>query len=130
MLCRNLRELPYGRLPLVVLVCLALAAGVGIPTLAISVDQTPSLTIRAPEFPLAALAETSGVRIEKQAQSPRPCIRKPDRMARLVVPVARDHGARIGVRIQHVFRSLPRRQLHAVRITPRSSDDPSSLLRF
>ncbi len=130
MLCRNLRELPYGRLPLIVLVCLALAAGVGIPPLVPSADQTPSLTIRAPEFPLAALAETAGVRIEKEAQSPRPSIRKPNRMARLLIPVARDHGARIGVHIQHVFRNLPRRQLHAVRITPRSSDDPSGLLRF
>ncbi len=129
MLCRSLRELPYCRLPLIVLVCLVLVVGIGIPPLALRAEQVPSLTIRAHELPLIALAETSGVRIEKQAQAPRPFLRKPDRTARLVTPVARDHGARMGVRIQHVFRNLPRRQLHALRITPRSPDDPSSLLR-
>ncbi len=128
MLCRRLRELPYWRLPLIVFVSLALIVGIGIPPLVLHAEQTPSLTIRAHELPLIALAETTGIRIEKQAQSQRSSLRKPDRIAHLVMPVAHDHGPRLSVRIQHVFRNLPRRQLHALRVTPRSPDDPSSLL--
>ncbi len=130
MLCRSLRSLPCWRLPLVVPLCLALVAATGVVPRVASEQQTPSLTIRAPELPLTALAETSGVRIEKQAHSQRPSLRKPDRIARLVIPVAREHGPRLSVHIQHFFRNHPRRQLHAIRTAPRSSDDPSRLLLF
>lgn len=128
MLCRNLRRLPYWRLPLIVPVCLALLGGIVVLPSPVGADQIPCLTIRAPEFPLAALAETSGIRIEKQAQSQRPFIRKPDRVSRVIIPVVRNRSARLNVRIQHVCRNLPRRQLHAIRLTPRSSDDLSSPL--
>ncbi len=128
MLCRSLRSLPCWRLPLVVPMCLALVGGFPVPPPAVTAGQVPSLTIRALDFPLTALAETSGVRIEKQAELQRPSVRKPDRAARLIPPVVRDRRPRWNVRIQHVFRNLPRRQLHAVRITPGSSDDPSSPL--
>jgi hypothetical protein len=128
MLCRNLRRLPYRRLPLIVPVCLALLGGIAVPPPAVGADQVPSLTIRAPEFPLAALAETSGIRIEKQAQSQRPFTRKPDRVSRLIIPLVRHRSPRLNVRIQHVFRNLPRRQLPAMRLTPSSANDPSSPL--
>jgi hypothetical protein len=128
MVCRNLRSFLNWRLPLIVPVCLAMLGRIAIPPPAVSADQVPSLTIRAPEFPLAALAETAGIRIEKQAQSQRPSIRKLDRASRLIIAVVRHRGPRLNVRIQHVFRNLPRRQLHAMRLTPSSSDDPSSPL--
>lgn len=128
MLSRSLRNLPWWRLPPTLLVCVAFLGEIAVPLHAANADQAPSLTIQTPEVPLAALADTSGNRIEKQATSQTFSLRKPDRVAHLVIPGVRDRSPRWGVRTQHVRRTLSRRQLHAVRLAPRAADDPSSLL--
>jgi hypothetical protein len=127
MVCRNLRSRPRRGLVLSLAVCLALAGGITIPPPPWLEDGTASLTSTARDLPLSALATNPNVRIEKQAQSHRLSVKKPERGARLSTAPGNSR-ARPLARTSQAFRSLPRRPLHTVRLGPNSPDDPSQPL--
>ncbi len=123
MLCRQLRNLVFGRLALAAAVCLALfvSGGPGTPTLP-GERQAPSLVLRTIEFPLAVLALGGAVRLEKQAQTPRFVLHRPNRISRLSpAECARPFAVRPELR--HTLRVLPRRGLPARRLMPRAPSD-------
>jgi hypothetical protein len=127
MLCRRLRIRSWWGIVPTLVACLALVGANALTPATWPEEEAPSLAPTTHNFPLAALAETSGVRIEKQAQSHRPLIRKPDRTARLST-AERDPGLRHRSPIPQAFRTLPRRSLYAARSRPNSPDDPSDPL--
>jgi hypothetical protein len=123
MLCRSLRNLLVGRWILVGLLGAALVVGAGVcAPIAPAEDGPASVSLRAPEFPLAALESTSPVRLEKQAQPNRLTFPKPDRTAqpswveRLRVTQPRRQASRTA----HV---LPRRVLPSRKLTSRHPSD-------
>ncbi len=80
MLCRNLRDLLVGRWVLAGLLCVALVVGAAVcPPIAPAEDGPASISCRTATFPLAALGNTSSVRLEKQARSNRLTFPRPDR---------------------------------------------------
>jgi hypothetical protein len=84
MFCWTLRTSLVGRWGLAGLVCLALVGGGALsPSIPLGESDVPSISLRAPEPPLAALATTSPVRFEKQAHSIRLGVYKPDRSGRV-----------------------------------------------
>lgn len=127
MLCRKLRVGSWRGMTPTLVVSLALIGGIAFIPPGWVEDETPSLTPAAHDVPLAAVAENSGVRIEKQAQSQRIFIKKPERSARLS-SAERAPGLRPSYPTPQAFRSLPRRQLYAPRSRPSSPDDPSDPL--
>jgi len=80
MLCRSLRNQLVGRWILAGLLCVALVVGAAVcAPIAPAEDGPASISLRASEFPLAALESTSPVRLEKQAQSNRLTFPRPHR---------------------------------------------------
>lgn len=127
MLCRRLRARSWRGITPALVVCLALIGGIPVIPATWPEEDTPSLTPTNHDLPLTALAEGSGVRIEKQAQAHRLVIRKPDRSARLST-AERAPSARPLAPTTLAFHSLPRRQLYAARRGPSIPDDPSDPL--
>jgi hypothetical protein len=86
--------------------------------------ETPSLVLRAPEIPLAAVATGSPVRSEKQFQHKRLTPLKPLRVAR---SIALAHRATPASRpsTHQPYRDVPRRPLPTRRAAPRAPDDPA-----
>lgn len=123
MVCRNLRNRSRCGIILSLIVCVALAWAITIlPPLWLE-DETPSLTSSAPGLPLSALTINPNVRIEKEAQSHRLSVKKPERGARLSSAPGISR-ARPLARTSQAFRSLPRHPLHTVRLGSSSPDDP------
>ena len=80
MFCRSLRNQLVGRWILAGLLCVALVVGAAVcAPIAPAEDGPASISLRASEFPLAALESTSPVRLEKQAQSNRLTFPRPHR---------------------------------------------------
>jgi hypothetical protein len=127
MLCRQLRIWPWRGIVPALVACLALIGANALTPATWPEEETASFTPTTHHLPLTGLAESSGVRVEKQAQSHRPFIKKPDRSARLFSP-GRGLSLRPWNPTQRVFRALPRRSLYAARSRPGSPDDPSDPL--
>jgi len=127
MLVRNPKRLFLPRLSVTVVTCLALAGGTIIVPQAWPEDEVPSLTPTNRNLPLNALAENPGARIEKQAQSHRLFIKRPERSARLMCP-ERALTSRPCNPGPQALRSLPRGNLSPARSQPNSPDDPSQPL--
>jgi len=125
--CRRLRSQPWLGLAPSSIVCLTLIAGCVFLPPTWPEDRAPSLTAATHEVPLAAVAETSGIRIQKQGQSHRLFLKKPERMLRFssVEPVT---GVRPYGFIPHASTGLARRSLYPPRSQPSSPDDPSDSL--
>jgi hypothetical protein len=123
MFCRALRDFSARCWALAGLLCLALALGTAAAT-RVSFEEhgATSIGLRAPEFPLAALATTSGVRFEKQGQAVRLTLHKPQRSAHLS-SIERSCGVLSRPRACHAFTLLPRRFLHPRDVTPRAPSD-------
>lgn len=124
MLCRRLRIRPWPGIASTLVACLALIGGIAVIPATWSEEETPSLTPTNHDLPLIALANSTGVRVAKQAQSHRPFIKKPDRSGRLSAP-GRGLSLRPWNPALQAFRALPRRSLYAPRSRPSSPDDPS-----
>lgn len=124
MLCRRLRIRPWQSIAPTLVACLALIGGLAVVPATWPEEETPSLTPASDNLPLTALAESAGVRVEKQAQSHRPFIKKPDRSARLFSP-GRGLSLRPWNPTLQAFQALPRRGLYAARSRPSSPDDSS-----
>lgn len=120
--CRHLRTFLVGRWILAGLVSLALVAGSAVcPPIAPAQDGAASVTLRAPEIPLAALEAASLVRLEKQAHSNRVTFPKPDRNGQPSW-VERTRAIRPLLRPSHASHTLPRRFLPSHHLAAR---DPS-----
>ena len=127
MVCRRFRGQRWLGLASISIVCLALIAGcIFLPPTWFD-DQAPSLTPAAHNLPLAAVAETSGTRVEKQAQSHRLFLKKPERTARFS-SVERVTGIHRYGFIRHASIGFPWRHLHPPRSQSSSPDDPSDSL--
>lgn len=124
MVCRNLRNRSWCGIILSLTVFVALTWAITILPPLWPEDETASLTSRAPDRPLTALATNPNLRIEKQAQSHRLSLKKPERGARLS-PTPGIAPPRPLMRTPQASRILPRRQLHMARPGPGSPDDPS-----
>lgn len=124
MLCRRLRVRSWPGAGTTLVLCLALTGGLAVLPPVWLEDETPALAPAAHDIPLTAVAEGSGVRLEKQAQSPRLVIRRPERGARLS-SAGRVPRPRPFTPTTQAFRSLPRRQLYAAGNRGSSPDDPS-----
>jgi len=127
MLCRQLRIWPWRGIVPALVACLALIGEIAVVPATWPEEETTSFTPTTHYLPLTGLAESSGVRIEKQAQSHRPLIRKPNRTARLST-AERDLGLCHCSPIPQAFRALSRRNLYAARSRPSSPDDLSDPL--
>lgn len=127
MVCRKLRARSWRGITPTLVACLALIGGIPIIPATWPEEGTASLTPTNHDLPLTALAESSGVRIEKQAHSHRLVIKKPDRSARLST-AERAPGPRPFTSSTQAFRRLPRRQLYAARSRPSAPDDPGDPL--
>ena len=127
MLCRRLRAGSWRGVAPTLLVCFALIGGVAPMPSTSPEDETPSLAAAAHAVPLAALAESSGIRIEKQAQSHRLFIKKPERSGR-VSPAERAPSLRSRTPTTQTPRSLPRCSLYSARSRPGPPDEPSDPL--
>ena len=124
MVCRNLRNRSWRGLTLRLAVCLALAWPITVLPPPWLEDESASLTSAVPDLPLTALTTNPNVRIEKQAQSHRLSVKKPQRGARLS-PIPGIPRPSPMMRTPQAFRNHPRRPLHTVHSRPSSSDDPS-----
>ena len=124
--CRRLRSQPWLGLAPSSIVCLTLIAGCVFLPPTWPEDRAPSLTAATHEVPLAAVAETSGIRIQKQGQSHRLFLKKPERMLRFssVEPITGVPPYRF---IRHTSTSLARRH-HLPRSQSSSPDDPGDSL--
>ena len=123
MFCRTLRNLGSSRWALVWLLCLALVGAAAASTRVFSGDDwAGSISLRAPEVPLAALATTSSVRFEKNGQAIRLTFHKPERSAQLS-STERSCGALSRLIACHAFPRLPRRFLPPRHVTPRGPND-------
>jgi hypothetical protein len=127
MRCRRLRLRSWWSITLPLIVCLALVGGIAVIPATWPDEGFPSLTPTTHDLPLSALAEASAVRIEKQAQSHRLSIKKPERGVRPST-TERMANSRPSPPTPRAFRSLPRRHLYAPRSRPSSPDDPSNRL--
>lgn len=126
MLCRKLRCASWWGLFPALGVCLALIGGMALLPPAWLEDEIPSLTAASHALPLTAIAENPGLRFEKQAQSQRPFLKRPERTSRLSAGI-RASSFRSSALRPRAFRGLPRRHLYAPRSRPSSPDDPSQL---
>ncbi len=88
-------------------------------------QRVPSLVMRAPEIPLAAVTPAGGVRVEKQVQSQRLSLLKPDRSGRHLATASRATSLQPQPLLHRTYRDLPQRPLPTRRSTPRAPDDPS-----
>jgi hypothetical protein len=123
MLCRALRSVSVGRWALAGLLCLALTWGTAAPTrLSVADDGSTSIGLRAPEVPLAALETTSGIRFEKQGQTVRLTLHKPERSAHRS-STERSCGVLSRPKPRHTLPLLPRRLLPPRHMTPRAPND-------
>jgi len=123
MLCRTLREMRLGDMILCVLVCLAMAGGFPTPPKAWPEDETPTIGLWTPAFPLVALAANSPLRIEKQAQTNRLTLHKPQRSSHFS---AAEQVQMIQPRPQvrnQTSSTLPRRFLPSRHMVPHGPDD-------
>ena len=125
MLCRTLRRMSVGRWCLVGLLCPALV-GSAAPFTPVSPEdgETISVSLSAPQFPLAALELTSAVRLEKQAESVRLSLPKPARGGHLLSGVRAHALLRRPTTTDNAL-LRPRRFLPPRRINPRTSSDSS-----
>jgi hypothetical protein len=107
-------------------VCLVLVAGLTVvppPSLG---EQAPSLVLRAPDIPLAAVAVTTPVRMEKQAPGPRTPPHRPERAGRYLPASARVLSPELRAAALHRrYPDLPRRPLLRRQAAPPASGDPS-----
>jgi hypothetical protein len=123
MLCRSLRNLLVGRWILAGLACLALVAGSTVcPPIAPAQGDASSVTLRAPEIPLAALEAASLVRLEKQAHSNRVIFPKPDRNGQPSW-AERTRLTRPTLQPSRVCHTLPRRFLPSHHLAARDPSD-------
>jgi hypothetical protein len=123
MLCRNLRNLLVSRWILAGLACLALVAGSAVcPPIAPEQGDAASVTLRAPEIPLAVLEIASLVRLEKQAHSNRVTFPKPERSGQPSW-AERNFAIRPTLQPSRTFHALPRRFLPSHHPTPRNPSD-------
>jgi len=127
MMCQTFRSLRWLGLASSSVVCLVLIAGYSLVPPTWTEDQTPSLTPAAHDLPPAAVPQTSGARIEKQAQSLRLFLKKPERTARFP-SLEQAAGVRPHGFIRHASSSFPWRHLYAPRSQSSSPDDPSDSL--
>ena len=123
MLCRTLRSLSAGRWALAGLLCLALVGGAAAPArVSLGDGEGTSIGLRAPEFPLAALATTSGFRFAKHGLTVRLTFHKPERSAHLS-SAERTCGTLSQPIACHAFPLFPRRFLRPRDATPRAPSD-------
>ena len=121
MLCRSLRNLLWVRPILAAGISFAL---VGMfPTLPVASpeNETPSLTIRAPEFPLTALIQNASLRLEKLAEPHRPSPQKPEQTRRASVAIRHPNLNPRAVPTR-AFKGLPRRLLYPRHLALSSPD--------
>ena len=123
MLCRSVRCLLGVRLTVAGLLCLALIGTSALPAgLHFGYEEVASISLRSPEAPLAALATTSAVRFEKQANSVRLVLPRPGRGARLSA-AQRPSAMLVGPKAHRAVHVLPRRFLQPRQLTPRTPND-------
>ena len=123
MLCRALRNVSVGRWALAGLLCLAVIWGTAETTrLSFDDNGTTSIGLRAPDVPLVALEATSSVRFEKQGQTVRLTLHKPERSVHLA-SADRFSGVLSRPKVCHSFPRLPRRFLQPRHATPRAPND-------
>ncbi|MFB3816037.1 MAG: hypothetical protein ACE147_00115 [Candidatus Methylomirabilales bacterium] len=106
-------------------VCLILAAAMAVAPPATLGEQAPSLVLRAPDIPLAALAVNAPIRVEKQAPGPRAQLQRPERTARYLPASERLAAPEFRVALHQTYRDLPRRPLPRRQTAPPAPDDPS-----
>ncbi len=127
MICRALRTSLIHCWLLGGLVSLVMVGGAAVPpALPTGESETVSISLRAPEPPLAAVAGTSGVRLEHHAQPVRPTLYRPDRSGALTA-AAHSHTIQPSPQVSRMRRILARRLLaprqSALR-TPRDASEP------
>jgi hypothetical protein len=123
MICRTLRCLVVARWALAGLVCLALIGSAAEPPRTSLADgESTTIGLRAPEFPLAALATTSAVRFEKNATSIRLTLHKPERNTH-VTWVTRTQALTQRPEISQFSPLLARRFLPSRHLVPRAPDE-------
>jgi hypothetical protein len=125
MFCRSVRNLVWAQRVLTAGVCLALIGMFPTLPLVSPEDETPSLTIRAPEFPLTALIQNASLRLEKLAEAHRLSPQKPEQIRRASVAIWHPNLNPRAVP-PRVFRGFPRRLLYPRHVALSSLDDPSS----
>jgi hypothetical protein len=128
MLCRSLRSLLIGRLILTAALCLSLVASVSVVSPVFPEEDEPtSMVFRAIQVPLAALATSAGLfRFEKQAQTSRYTLQKPERSGHLM-PADHPYLLHAWSALRHGSRLLPRRSLssrHLAQRPPSDAGDP------
>ena len=127
MICRKLRSRALGRLVVSLALSLALVgtATVAAPFPAREGDESTAMVFRAIEVPLLALAPDAAVfRIEKQAQTPRYVLQKPERSGRLTAADWKQ-SLHTWSALHHCARVLPRRILASRQVALRSPSDAS-----
>ena len=122
MLCRHLRTFLVGRWFLAGLVTLVLVAGSAVCPPIAPADGAASVTLRAPEIPLAALGAAALVRLEKQAHSNRVTFPKPDRNGHPSW-VERTRAIRPMLQPSLASHTLPRRFLPSHHLAARDPSD-------
>jgi len=127
MLCHTLRSFPWVCQVPILFVFLALVGGIPIFPATDSEDGLPSLTRVSHNHPLPALVENSNIRIEKQAHTSRPLLKKPERDTRLALP-GRSLGFRTWTASPNASAGLPRRHLHLARCQLSSTDNSADPL--
>jgi hypothetical protein len=89
--------------------------------------EPPALASLTRGHPITALAESSGVRLEKPAQSHRTSLKKPEFGGRLAKTTAAPNASS-SVQHRQPLWDFPRRHLAAARLIPRSPDDSADPL--
>src|SRR5574341_1205600 len=115
MVCATLRTRSPHSLLLILFVCLTLVSGIAALPSAWLQDEATSLRPMAHDLPLNALITDPAIRMEKQAQSYRPSMRKLERGARLSAGTGVP-PPRLRTPVRQVFQNLPRRQFHPAHI--------------
>ena len=123
MLCRVLRNFSARCWALVGLLCLALALVTAAPT-RVSFEEhgATSIGLRAPEFPLAALATTFGLRLAKHGLAVRLTFHKSEQSTS-PASTERSCGTLSRPTACHAFSILPRRFLRPRHVTPHAPSD-------
>ena len=129
MVCHTLRSFPWLRIVLTLSVFLALVGGIPLLPATDSEDGFPSLIRASHNLPLLALVGNSSVRIEKQAHTSRPLVKKPERDTRLALP-GRSLGFRTWTASPNASAGLPRGHLHLARCQLSSADNSADPLSF
>jgi hypothetical protein len=105
--------------------CLILIAGMTVAPPTMLGEQAPSLVLRAPDIPLAALAVNTPIRVEKQAPGPRAQLQRPERTARYLPASERLPAPEFRGALHRTYRDLPRRLVSWRQTAPPAPDDPS-----